>query len=187
MAAAWMLVRIGWASIWSAMGGALGILGILAVASERVVFSGDLSILLALSVGILAGLVLYVATAFFLRRVEWDALRRDSDGLYQHQEGHTLPRTLFVALLIVVPGEEFFWRGFVLGTGTELAGEFLGALLAWGSYVVANLTSGSLPIILGAVVGGLVWTGLAALSGGVLTSIACHAVWTGLMIARRPA
>ena len=32
-------------------------------------------------------------------------------------------------------------------------------------------------------VGGAVWVGLAWWTGGVLASLACHIVWTGLMVA----
>jgi membrane protease YdiL (CAAX protease family) len=33
------------------------------------------------------------------------------------------------------------------------------------------------------VVGGAVWVGLAWWTGGVLASLACHIVWTGMMVA----
>jgi membrane protease YdiL (CAAX protease family) len=65
-------------------------------------------------------------------------------------------------------------------------GSLAGALLAWGVYVAANAVSGSLPIILGALVGGAVWTALALWTGGVAASLACHAAWTALMVALPP-
>jgi membrane protease YdiL (CAAX protease family) len=65
-------------------------------------------------------------------------------------------------------------------------GSLQGAVMAWGLYVAANIGSGSLPIVLGAVVGGAAWGTLAWWSGGVAASVACHAVWTALMIARPP-
>ena len=41
-------------------------------------------------------------------------------------------------------------------------------------------------IIAGAVVGGVVWAGLTAWTGGVLACVLCHAVWIELMIALPP-
>ena len=56
----------------------------------------------------------------------------------------------------------------------------------WLAYLVANAFSGSIPILLGAAVSGAVWTALGLSSGGVLAPIACHVVWTGLMVAFPP-
>lgn len=187
VALAWLLVRKGWAAVWTAMGGVMGVAGVVALASERVRASGKLSVAIALAIGVVAGIALYVATSIFLRATRgWDALNRDSDTLYAQRDDHTLGRTLFIALLIVVPGEELFWRGLVQSLGAQAFGDVVGALLAWAGYIIANLASGSLPIILGVVVGGFVWGLLALCSGGILASLACHAVWTGLMIVRRP-
>ena len=41
-------------------------------------------------------------------------------------------------------------------------------------------------MLAGALVGGALWTGLAAWTGGVAAPIASHLVWTGLMIAWPP-
>jgi hypothetical protein len=57
---------------------------------------------------------------------------------------------------------------------------------AWVLYVAANAVSGSVPIVLGALVSGAAWTALASLTGGVLASVACHIVWTALMVAVPP-
>ena len=51
------------------------------------------------------------------------------------------------------------------------------------AFVLANLPSANLAIAAGAVVGGAVWVALAWWTGGVLASLACHIVWTGMMIA----
>lgn len=55
-------------------------------------------------------------------------------------------------------------------------------VLAWAAVVVANLPSGNLAIAAGAVVGGGAWVALAWWSGGILAPLACHVVWTCLMI-----
>ncbi|HJV04165.1 MAG TPA: CPBP family glutamic-type intramembrane protease, partial [Actinomycetota bacterium] len=87
---------------------------------------------------------------------------------------------------VVAPAEEVFWRGLVQGALSAVAGPAGGAALAWAAYVAVNVVSGSLPIVLGAAVGGAVWTGLAWWTGGVVAGVACHAVWTALMILRPP-
>jgi len=88
------------------------------------------------------------------------------------------PRKLIAPALalLIAPGEELFWRGLFQGHLQEAMGAAVGAaIVAWLVYVGANLTSGSLPIVAGAVVGGALWTGLAWWSGGVLAGLAQYA------------
>jgi len=61
-----------------------------------------------------------------------------------------------------------------------------GAVLTWVASVGVNAAWGSAPLLAGAVVGGALWTVLAVWSGGVLAPIACHLVWTGLMLVWPP-
>jgi membrane protease YdiL (CAAX protease family) len=74
----------------------------------------------------------------------------------------------------------------VQGVAGGALGDLPGAVLAWAAYVGANAFSGSVPVVLGAVVGGGVWAALAAWTGGVVASLACHAMWTALMVALPP-
>ena len=88
-------------------------------------------------------------------------------------------------MALSVPGEELFWRGFFQGQlASSLEGRTaLAAVLAWIAFMLANLPSANLAIAAGAVVGGAAWVALAWWTGGVLASLACHIVWTGMMIA----
>ena len=87
----------------------------------------------------------------------------------------------------MVPAEELFWRSLFQGhLAAVLSGGAAAAALAWLGYVVANVPSGSLPIVAGAVVGGALWSGLAWWSGGVLAPLGSHILWTGLMLALPP-
>jgi membrane protease YdiL (CAAX protease family) len=92
---------------------------------------------------------------------------------------------LALSIAVSVPGEELFWREFVqLELVEALDGATLfAAALAWVAFVVANLFSRNLAIAAGAVVGGAVWCGLCWWTGGVAASLACHVVWTALMLA----
>jgi membrane protease YdiL (CAAX protease family) len=187
VALAWVAVRTKLASVWGAMGLVLGLLGIVSLASERVHFVDELSPIASALTGLAAGILLYVATwAFFGVAGNWGPLARHTDELYEQRHGVTLARALAVAALIVVPGEEFFWRGFVQGFAAGQLGAIGGALVAWAVYVAANAASGSVPVIIGVAVGGAVWAGLAVWPGGVLAAVVSHMAWTGLMILRRP-
>src|SRR6266542_1894525 len=84
------------------------------------------------------------------------------------------------------PGEELFWRGLFEWRLARAVGWPGATAATWGAYVLVNLASQNLPIIAGAIVGGAVWGGLALWTRGVVASLACHIVWTGLMLARPP-
>lgn len=187
VAGAWVAVRRDLVSIWVAVGVTVGPLGLLALATGDLRAASTFSPGAAAGLGLAAGLALYLATAAFMfvfRR--WSVLRRHADAVYAWREGLPLWATIAIAALVVAPGEEALWRGIVQGRLAGLLGEAGAAAAAWGVYVAVNAVPGSVPILLGGVVGGAAWGGLAWWTGGVLAGACCHLVWTGLMIARPP-
>jgi membrane protease YdiL (CAAX protease family) len=101
---------------------------------------------------------------------------------YGWAEGTSRLQVIALSLLVVVPGEEVFWRGLVQGrlaSTMVLAGA---AGLAWIIYIGANAPARAVPILAAAVVGGALWVGLAWWSRGICASLASHMVWTGLML-----
>ena len=66
---------------------------------------------------------------------------------------------LALSLLIMVPAEELFWRGLFQARLDQSLPALAAGAWTWLAYVGVNLSSGSLPIIAGAVVGGALWAG----------------------------
>jgi membrane protease YdiL (CAAX protease family) len=184
---AWYLVRRGRVAVWGAMGSLMAVLGVIALVVGGVRMSGGMSPLVAAGLGALAGAALYGATAGFMFVAgRWPPLRSQAQAIYDLRGGRSLPAALAVSCLAVAPGEELVWRGVVQPLLGVWLGSVGGAVSAWVLYVAANTASLSLPIVLGAVVGGAAWAALALVTGGVAASIACHIVWTGLMVAFPP-
>ena len=140
------------------------------------------------AIGLGAGVSFYLATAVFMRlAARWPPLARHARALYGDRGTLGLPSELALSALLIAPAEELLWRGVVLQTLILRFGPSpLVPAAAWLLYVGANAFSGSLPILLAAIVGGAVWTALAVWTGGVAASVVCHAVWTSLMIIRPP-
>ena len=190
VAAAWLAIRSG-RSLWLVNGLVLPALGVLALTTGVVVLVAEEfgGLALALLVGLGSGVALYLATAVFMAVAgRWPPLARHTRELYEtNRDALPVPVAAAISALAVAPGEELLWRGVVLHTLTAWLGPTpLAAALAWLAYVAANAFSGSIPILLGAIVGGGAWTILAVVTGGVAASVACHAVWTTLMILRPP-
>lgn len=191
VAGMWLLIRGGHASIWVANTitiGVLGLISVLVVHLHLVAGSSAFSTWAWVGIGGLVGVALYVATRGFMAVAgRWPPLARQTRALYGSRDQIPAVAALGLSVLIVAPGEELLWRGVVLSVLAERVSSIeLAGVIVWLAYLVANVFSGSLPIVLGAAVSGAVWTALGVSSGGVLAPIACHVIWTGLMVVFPP-
>lgn len=183
----WRLVAARRARVWRLMPAILLAMGVAAVLARRPLVATRVGDGAALVVGTASGLALYFATRVFVAVAgRWEPFRRDVVERYRDAAEVPLRESLSLSLLIMVPAEELFWRGLVQGRLDQSLVAVAAGVWTWLAYVGANLASGSLPIVAGAVVGGALWTGLAVWSGGVLASLLSHMLWTGLMLALPP-
>ena len=186
-ATGWRRVASGRANVWRLMPVILAAMGVLAVLVRRPAAATDVSNATALSVGAASGLALYVGTRVFVWLADrWPPFRRHVVEKYREAAEVSMRESLLLSLLVMVPAEELFWRGLFQGHLDQTVGVLAAGFLSWLAYVAVNAASASLPIVAGAVVGGALWVGLFAWSGGVLASLASHMLWTGLMLALPP-
>jgi hypothetical protein len=181
---AWWLVATRRREVWSATVPALVAMGAAALLAG-VVWSPDADPWVALVVGTVSGLLLYAATRTFVVVARpWKTFQRHSLAMYLRQGDRSLALALVLSVLLSVPGEELFWRGFFQTQLVDAFGSAApAAVAAWLVFILANLPSANLAIVSGAVVGGAVWCGLAWWCGGALAPLASHVVWTALMLA----
>jgi membrane protease YdiL (CAAX protease family) len=181
---AWRLVATGRGSIWTVMAGAMTVLGAIALA-EGVVATSEVSAAGAAAVGVGSGIALFAATRAFVAIVRgpWPSFERHASSLYGARHGLPVWAAILLAGVVIVSGEELFWRGFVQAHLADAQGDLEGACWTLAAFIGVNVASGNLAIIAASVVGGALWTALAFWSGGVLASLLCHGVWTILMTA----
>ncbi len=159
---AWRLVASGRASIWAAMSGTVGAVGLAALATGKVSLSPRLSWPWAGAAGLGAGVALYLATAAFVLLVgRWPRFDRHVRAIYDQRKGLGLGPALLLAAGVNAPGEELFWRGLFQWRLARAAGWPAAAAATWAAYATVNLASENLPIVAGAVVGGAGWGALA--------------------------
>jgi membrane protease YdiL (CAAX protease family) len=183
----WRLVAARHAMVWRLMPAILLAMGVAAVLARRPLVATRVGDGAALLVGASSGLALYVATrAFVAIAGRWEPFHRDVVETYGEAADVPLREALLLSLLIMVPAEELFWRGLFQARLDQTLTALTAGAWTWLAYVGVNLAGGSLPIAAGAVVGGALWTGLAVWSGGVLSSLLSHMLWTGLMLALPP-
>lgn len=186
VAAAWVAVRRGALSVWSATAAAILPAAAAALVLADVRAARAIGLWPAVGAGGAAGALLYAATAGFVRVARgWAPLQEQARALYAAPRPGPGPVGVAWAGLVAA-GEEILWRGAVQPVAVAALGPLGGVALAWGAYVGANAVGGNLPVLLGAAVGGAAWAALAAWSGGVAASVACHVAWTALMVAAPP-
>ena len=183
----WRLVAVRRASVWRLMPAILLVMGLAALLARRPLVATRVGDGVAIVVGTASGLALYGGTrAFVAVTGRWEPFRTHVVESYRAAAQVSLPAALAMSLLIVVPAEELFWRGLFQARLDQSLVALASAACTCLAYVAVNLASGSLPIVAGALVGGALWAGLAAWSGGVLASLLSHMLWTGLMLALPP-
>ena len=183
----WRLVATRRAMVWRLMPTIFLLMGIAAAVVRRPVGATDVGNGTAFAVGLASGLILYIGTRVFVAiAARWEPFRRHVVEKYQEAAEVPLKEALALSLLIMVPGEELFWRGLFQARLDQSLLALAAGAWTWLAYIAVNLSSGSLPIVAGAVVGGALWAGLAVWTGGMLASVSSHMLWTGLMLAFPP-
>lgn len=178
-------VAIGKVNTWVGMSAAFGLLSVAVLLSGEVHLSAE-PIGATIGVALVVAVLFFAATRLFLKvAARWQRFTRDEARLFQVR--NIYPVRLEVALgAAVACGEEIFWRGLVMPWAQARVGSGAGAIMALAGYVAVASAAASMPVVVGALVGGAVWTLLAVWSGGVLAGMVCHGTWTALMIAFPP-
>ena len=83
-----------------------------------------------------------------------------------------------VLLLVTSPGEELFWRGYILKKAMARWGTNGGLALGSVLYGAMNLVSGNFMLVMAAWVAGLFWCALYRWRGNLTACIVSHALWT---------
>lgn len=85
---------------------------------------------------------------------------------------------VLVLLFITSPGEEIFWRAFLQKWAMKKFGRLKGFWLISLLYAAVHLISGSLMLVLAALVAGLFWGLLYLWEENIVSLIISHALWT---------
>ncbi|MGI8616695.1 MAG: CPBP family intramembrane glutamic endopeptidase [Actinomycetota bacterium] len=172
---------------WPATATTFAVLGVASLLTGDPSCCPEEEVAVAAGVGIASGTALYAATRLVVGlAARYPRLERAVVDVYRRTQETSFLTALTLTLAVAVPGEELFWRGFVLPEVQDATSSTTGALLTWAAAVGVNAAWASGPLLAGALVGGALWTSLATWSGGVVAPLASHLVWTGLMLSWPP-
>ena len=97
--------------------------------------------------------------------------------VYQFKGGAAPLRIVALMILLIGPGEELFWRGFLQRRFQVHFGGVAGWLLATAVYAVVHAGSGNPMLVLAAAVCGLYWGLLFLLTRSLVLVAVSHTVW----------
>ncbi len=93
-------------------------------------------------------------------------------------KAHASPlRVALLMVLVIGPGEELFWRGFVQRRVQWEQGHWKGFAVATSVYAFIHIGSGNVMLVLAAGLCGLCWGFLYLRAGSLLTNVVSHTVW----------
>jgi hypothetical protein len=98
-------------------------------------------------------------------------------AVYAFKSGASPVRIVLLMALLIGPGEEVFWRGFIQRRWQERFGPGRGFLLATALYTAVHVGSGNAMLVLAAGVCGLFWGHIYRKTGSVLLAAVSHTVW----------
>ncbi len=129
-----------------------------------------------------AGIAVLLWCVFWLgdKCSQWlfDFARPQVDMIYGIKEGISPTLVGFLLLLLIGPGEEIFWRGFVQRRLSEHYSPNVGFILATAAYTLIHVSSLNFMLVMAALVCGLAWGLLYRLIPQHFTAIVIsHALW----------
>ena len=98
-------------------------------------------------------------------------------NIYRFKGDASLLRITLLMFLIIGPGEELFWRGYVQRVLSKKYGSAPGFFLAAGLYTFIHISSGNPMLVLAAFVCGIYWGWIYMRKGSLILNIVSHVVW----------
>ncbi len=107
-------------------------------------------------------------------------------SVYGLKAGTDIGRAALLIGLVIGPGEEIVWRGFLQENLERRLGRTAGFALTALAYTLVHVGSGNAMLVLAAAVCGLFWGGLYARFRSPVLNIVSHAAWDLLIFIVRP-
>jgi membrane protease YdiL (CAAX protease family) len=97
--------------------------------------------------------------------------------VYGFKAGVSPLRVIFLMSLVIGPGEELFWRGYLQRNFQDRWGGWKGFLAATAVYALVHAGSGNPMLVLAAAVCGLFWGYLYLRTKSILLVLISHTIW----------
>jgi uncharacterized protein len=130
-------------------------------------------------IGLLSAFLLYLVffAGNYLSRKWFNFASPGIEGVYQFKGDAAGIRIAFLMLLVIGPGEELFWRGYLQRKFSSKTGKWAGLIIALLLYTGVHIFTGNIMLILAAFLCGLFWGWMYLKYNSMLINVISHTVW----------
>lgn len=132
-----------------------------------------------IGIGLLSALVLYLVFYLgnYLSRLWFDFAGSGIEGVYKFKGDAAGIRIAILMLLVIGPGEELFWRGYLQRKFAGRFGKWPGLIIALILYTGVHIFTGNFMLIMAALICGLFWAWMYMKYESMLINVISHTVW----------
>jgi uncharacterized protein len=166
-------------NFWIEMSGSIGFLTLIALIMDKDILKIKEITSKQILIGILSAILLYIV--FYIGNIITGYIFPFKNAqvlsIYSNKtQGNSLWIGLLL-LLVIGPGEELYWRGFIQSTLSNKFGENKGYVFATLLYGGVHILTGNIMLIIAALVCGIYWGWIYKKQRSILTVIISHAIW----------
>ncbi|MDX9906859.1 MAG: type II CAAX endopeptidase family protein [Bacteroidales bacterium] len=131
------------------------------------------------AIGLLSALILYFVFFLgnYLSRLWFDFASPGIENVYKFKGDAAGIRIAILMLLIIGPGEELFWRGYLQRKFSKKYGKWTGLIIALVLYTGVHIFTGNFMLIMAAFICGLFWAWMYLKYESMLINVISHTVW----------
>jgi len=132
-----------------------------------------------IGIGLVSALVLYLVFFLgnYLSRLWFDFAGSGIENVYKFKGDAAGIRIAVLMLLVIAPGEELFWRGYLQRKFSNRFGKWPGLLIALVLYTGVHIFTGNFMLIMAALICGLFWAWMYLKYESMLINVISHTVW----------
>jgi membrane protease YdiL (CAAX protease family) len=129
--------------------------------------------------GLVFALILFMIFYFgnYLLGILYSGAGVEIKRVYDFKQNASDLRILILMLLIIGPGEELFWRGFVQRRLEIKKGKKSGLVLATALYTVVHIFTGNIILLIAAFTCGIFWGWLYQKYRSMIINMISHSLW----------
>lgn len=130
-------------------------------------------------IGLLSALVLYLVffAGNYLSRLWFNFAGSGIENVYKFKGDAAGIRIAILMLLVIGPGEELFWRGYLQRKFSNKYGKWTGLVIALILYTSVHIFTGNFMLIMAAFLCGLFWAWMYLRYESMLINVISHTVW----------
>ena len=132
-----------------------------------------------IGIGLLSAFVLYLVFFIgnYLSRKWFNFASPGIEGVYNFKGDAAGIRIAILMLLVIGPGEELFWRGYLQRKFSQKKGKWAGLFIALVLYTGVHIFTGNFMLIMAALICGLFWGWIYLKYESMLINVISHTVW----------